>query len=138
MVETLNAILTGDQGAELSQQQQQLLSRNVASLSGPFAAERMVDVLIAAGYDKQQPPAVSLSSYLHGWLQTRIRTVVKRINMRRPGHRNNIRYHDHRFPPISVSELQQRIDRLGVLTGRFRDIRIRQTSRHIYRIDPAV
>ena len=137
VVATLSAILTGDLGAEQSQQQQQLLAHNIAALSGRFAAERMVDVLVAAGYDQQQPPAVSLSSYLHGWLQTKIRTGVKRINMHRPGHRNNVRYHDHRFPPISTNELQQRIDRLGVLTGRFRDVRIRQTSRHMYRIDPA-
>ena len=137
VVETLSAILKGELSAEQSEQQQQLLAHNIAALSGPFAAERMVDVLVAAGYDQQRPPAVPLSSYLQGWLQTKIRTGVKRINMHRPGHRNNIRYHDHRFPPISVNELQRRIDRLGILTGRFGDIRIQQTSRHMYRIDPA-
>ena len=136
VIATLKAILTGDLSAGQSLQQQQLLAHNIASLNGPFAAERMVEVLVAAGYDQQQPPPVPLSSYLQGWLHTRIRTAKKRINMHRPGHRNNVRYHYHRFPPVSVMELQQRIDRLGALTGRFRGIRIRQTSRHMYRIDP--
>jgi surface carbohydrate biosynthesis protein len=137
VISTLNALLTGDDpGAGQPEQQQQLLARNIAALSGPFAAERMVGVLVAAGYDQRQPPPVPLSGYLQGWLHTRIRTVKKRINMHRPGHRNNVRYHDHRFPPISIMELQRRIDRLGALTGRFSGIRIRQTSRHVYRIDP--
>ena len=136
VIATLNAILTGALDAGQSLEQQQLLAHNIAALSGPFAAERMVEVLVAAGYDQQQPPPVPLSSYLQGWLHTRIRTGKKRINMHRPGHRNNARYHDHRFPPVSVMELQRRIDRLGALTGRFSDIRIQQTSRHMYRIDP--
>ena len=137
VVATLNTYLTGgDPGAGQSKEQQQLLAHNVAALSGPFAAERMVGVLVAAGYDQRQPAPVPLSGYLQGWLHTNIRTVKKRINMHRPGHRNNVRYHDHRFPPISVIELQRRIDRLGALTGRFSGIRIRQTSRHMYCIDP--
>jgi len=93
-------------------------------------------VLVAAGYDRQQPPPVPLPAYLRGWLETQRRTLVKRINRYRPGHRNNRRYHDHRFPPVSAAELQRRIDRLGALTGRFSEVRIRQTSRHMYRIDP--
>jgi surface carbohydrate biosynthesis protein len=136
VIAILNAVLAGDQDAGPSQQQQQLLAHNIAALSGPFAAERMVGVLVAAGYDQQQPAPVPLSRYLQGWLHTRSRTVKKRINMHRPGHRNNVRYHDHRFPAISVIELQRRIDRLGTLTGRFSGIRIQQTSRHVYRIDP--
>jgi len=136
VVAALNAILTGDLGSGQSQEQQQLLAKNIAALEGPFAAERMVGVLVAAGYDQHPPAPVPLSRLLRGWLHTRIRTVKKRINMHRPGHRNNVRYHDHRFPAISVRELQRRIDRLGALTGRFSGIRIRQTSRHMYRIDP--
>ncbi len=136
VVETLSNILSGDLGAEQSEDQQRLLAHNIAALSGPFAAERMVDVLIAAGYDQRQPAPVPIPDYLKGWLQTKIRTGKKRINMHRQGHRNNLRYHDHRFPPISINELQRRIDRLGELTGRFSDIHIQQTSRHMYRLDP--
>ena len=137
VITVLNSILRGDFNAGQQEEQQQLLAHNIEALSGPFAAERMMDVLVAAGYDQQLPPSVPLSSYLQGWLHTKMRTGMKRINMHRPGHRNNMRYHDHRFPPISVNELQRRIDRLGELTGRFREVRIRQTSRHMYRIDPA-
>ena len=138
VVTTLSAILTNELNSGESEQQQQLLAHNIAALSGPFAAERMVDVLIAAGYNQRQPAPAPLPDYLQGWLQTKIRTGKKRINMHRPGHRNNARYHDHRFPPISVNELQRRIDRLGELTGRFNGIRIQQTSRYMYRVDPPV
>jgi len=134
VVETLQGILSGHQDAVQTSDQQQVLEHNIAALTGPFAADRMVDVLREAGYGDRQPAPTPLPEYLAGRLHTGIRTSVKQINMRRPGHRNNIRYHDHRFPPIAVEELQRRIDRLGELTGRFGSVRVNQTSRHIYRI----
>ena len=134
MVDTLRAILSGRQDAVQTSDQQQVLEHNIAALEGPFAADRMVDVLWNAGYGDRQPPATPFPEYLSGRLHTAVRTGVKRINMHRPGHRNNIRYHDHRFPPITVEELQRRIDRLGDLTGRFGNVRVKETSRHMYRI----
>jgi len=137
VVETLRGMLSGHRDAVQTSDQQQVLEHNIASLTGPFAADRMVDVLWNAGYGDRQPPATPFQEYLSGRLHTAVRTGVKRINMRRPGHRNNIRYHDHRFPPITVEELQRRIDHMGELTGRFGKVHIRQTSRHMYRIDTA-
>jgi len=134
VVETLQGILSGRQDAVQTPDQQQVLEHNIAALEGPFAADRMVDVLWNAGYGDRQPPATPFPEYLSGRLHTAVRTGVKRINMHRPGHRNNIRYHDHRFPPITVEELQRRIDRLGDLTGRFGNVRVKETSRHMYRI----
>lgn len=50
-----------------------------------------------------------------------------------------MRLHDHRFPPVTATELQQRIERLGALTGRFSRVRVEQTSQHMFRIsDPSV
>ena len=136
LVETLRAILSGpgQQGEVNTSDQQKVLQHNIAALEGPFAADRMVDVLRNAGYRDRQPAATPLPEYLSGRLHTGLRTAVKQVNMRRPGHRNNIRYHDHRFPPIRVEELQRRINRMGELTGRFDKVRISQTSRHMYRI----
>ena len=72
-------------------------------------------------------------------LQTHTRNVIKKINMWRPGHRNNMRLHDHRFPPVTATELQQRIECLGALTGMFSRVRVEQTPQHMFRIsDPSV
>ncbi len=134
VVNILRGILEEGEGAGLTAGQQHLLEHNIAALDGAFAADRMVDVLADAGYAQGQPAATPLPTYLSGRVHAGMRTLVKQINMRRPGHRNNIRYHDHRFPPVDVAELQRRIDRLGSLAGRFGSVRVVQTSRHVFRI----
>ena len=134
VIDLLGQILAGKLDGAQTPEQQALLARNIASLSGPLAAERMVQVLVDANYDRIQPLAPPIGGWISGWLRNQVRTAKKRINMRRPGHRNDIRYHDHRFPPVTAAELQQRIDRLGALMGRFPDVRVEQTSRHMFRI----
>jgi hypothetical protein len=60
--------------------------------------------------------------------------MVKRINMRRTGHRNNLAYHAHRFPDISVAEIMTRVKRMRKLLNRFETIKVIQMSKHIFRI----
>jgi hypothetical protein len=54
--------------------------------------------------------------------------------MRRPGHRNNLTLHAHRFPDISTNEIVERIARMGALLKRFETIKVTQISKHIFRI----
>jgi hypothetical protein len=131
---TIRAMVAGEVGALEYSVRRKILDQYIAALDGPLAADRMVAVLEAAGYNKKQPPVVSSSDYIRGWLNTKVRTLSKRINMRRPGHRNNIAFHDHRFPAISVEEMSERIGRLGRLLNRFESIRVEQHSRHIFTI----
>jgi surface carbohydrate biosynthesis protein len=139
VIELLRQILSDELEATQTPAQQALLDKNIASLRGPLAAERIIQVLVDAAYDRQQPCAPPLGDRVSGWLQTHTRTVIKKINMRRPGHRNNMRLHDHRFPPVTATELQQRIERLGALIGRFSRVRVEQTSQHMFCIsDPSV
>ena len=130
----IRAMVGGELGALDSSVRRKILDRYIAALDGPLAADRMVAVLEAAGYNKKQPPAVSGSDYIQGWLNNKVRTLSKRINMRRPGHRNNIAFHDHRFPAISVEEIMERVGRLGRLLNRFESIRVEQYSKHIFTI----
>ena len=131
---TIRAMVAGEVGALEYSVRRKILDQYIAALDGPLAADRMVAVLEAAGYNKKQPPVVSSSDYIRGWLNTKVRTLSKRINMRRPGHRNNIAFHDHRFPAISVEEMSERIGRLGRLLNRFESIRVEEHSRHIFTI----
>ena len=94
----------------------------------------MVDALEQGGYRHSSPPASPIGKYAHGWIHNRLRTVVKHINMRRPGHRNNLAYHAHRFPDITVDEIMERIERMGTLLKRFGSIRVEPYSKHIFSI----
>jgi hypothetical protein len=112
-----------------------ILERHIAALDGPLAADRIVNVLEAEKYNQKQPPAAKISDHVKGWLHTKVRTAVKYINMQRPGHRNSIAYHTHRFPDISVAEIEERIACLGKLLNRFETIRVEQHSKHIFKIN---
>ena len=110
-----------------------ILDRHLAALDGPLAADRMVDVLLDSGYLARRPPRPALATYARGWLRNRLRTARKRANMRKPGHRNNIVYHAHRFPDISAAEVQARVDRFGRLLGRFARVRVEPYGDYTFR-----
>jgi len=134
---TIRSILAGRPPVADQAERRQRIERHIAALDGPLAAERMVEVLVQAGYARRKPRRTSPHLQLAGWAHARGRNVVKAVNMRRSGHRNSIEYHDHRFPAVSARELQARIDRLGRQLGRFRGVRVQDHSRHVFTIDAA-
>ncbi|MEA3547757.1 MAG: surface carbohydrate biosynthesis protein [Thermodesulfobacteriota bacterium] len=128
------AIVRGDLGPLDYNERRARLDQHIAALDGRLAADRIVDVLESAAYQERQPPTSSLPNYLSGWIRNRMRTAKKHVNMRRPSHRNNLAYHAHRWPDISVDEVERRIARLGNMLGRFKNIRVTRHSKHIFRI----
>jgi surface carbohydrate biosynthesis protein len=131
---TVRDMVKGKLGPLDYAERRKILDRHIAGLDGPLAAERIIQVLEAGGYNKRQPPATSLNVYAHGWVRNHLRTMAKRINMHRPGHRNNLTYHAHRFPDISVPEIMKKIACMGRQLNRFESIKVTQISKHIFRI----
>ncbi len=127
-------IVQGEKGPLAESERRRILAPHITALNGKLSCDRMVDVLVEAGYLQKSPPAASIGSYLRGKLHNRVRTVSKKINMRRPGHRNNFAYHQHRFPGVTAAEIETRIKRLGALLGRFDKLRVEQLSEYIFRI----
>jgi len=128
-------IVNGEKGPMDELERSRILEPHIAALDGRLSCDRMVDVLAEAGYLQDPPPAVPMGKYLRGWLHNRVRTVSKKINMRRAGHRNNFAYHQHRFPGVTVAEIQDRIKRLGDILGRFQDVQVERRSKYIFRIN---
>jgi hypothetical protein len=135
LVSALRAILAGKASVQDLSRKKQRLENHITALDGPLASERIVDVLEKLGYAERQPQRPGVGPYLIGSAHTKLRATVKRINMRRPGHRNSIEYHDHRFPEITVSKLREKVSRLGQQLGRFERIQIRKRSDHLFEID---
>ena len=134
LCDTVRAVVDGKLGPLDSERSREVLERHIAALEGPLAAERMVRVLEEGGYRTGRPPAAPAGDFVRAWLHNHLRTAVKHVNMRRPGHRNNLAYHAHRFPDISVSEIQGKIARMGRLLNRFDGIRVTRMSRYLFRI----
>ena len=129
----LGRILAGELGAADSEERKRLIDYYLSARHGRLACERIVDVLVASGYDKKQPPAQPVGRYVWGWARTKLKALATKLYMRRPGP-NRLAYHDHRYPPISVAEIEQKIARFGKLLDRFDNIHVEQYSEHLFRI----
>jgi surface carbohydrate biosynthesis protein len=132
--DTLTRILAGELGAAGGEERKTLINYYLASQDGPLACERIVDVLEAGGYVRTRPVAKPMGTYIQGWALTKLKAAVTNLNMRRPGP-NRIAYHDHRFPEVSVAEIEHKIARFGRLLNRFDDIQVKQHSKHLFRIN---
>ena len=128
-------ILDGKVGPLADEIRRPILLRHLGALEGPLAADRIVDVLEEAGYGSRCPPRPRLDRRIRGRAHLSARRAVKILNRRRHGHKNASAYHEHRFPPISVSELQERIERLGQQLGRFKKLRVERRGEWIFSIE---
>jgi hypothetical protein len=108
--------------------------QHLASLEGPLASDRIVDVL--AGL---YPPGVAVARpqslrYAAAWLHSEGRALVKRTRAKIPGNRNSADYQRHRFPGVTLEGLRERADRLAKLLDRFAEVRIQQRTEDIFEI----
>jgi surface carbohydrate biosynthesis protein len=112
-----------------------VLERHVSALEGPLAADRIVDVLLKAGYADRRPPASNPVRFACGWAINWARTANKLRYVRKTEHRNSEAFHAHRFPGVTPDELLQGMHYFGRQLGRFHDLRVWQISDHIFRIE---
>ena len=90
----------------------------------------------AATASARQPRPAALT-WLKAWVAGYYRTFGKRINGCCPNHRNGAAYHAHRFPGVTVSELNDRIARFGAQLRRFGGVRAEARSPYVFAIhDP--
>jgi len=132
---TVRSIVAGEIGPRDDPEARQILAHHVGALEGPLASDRMIDVLEAAGYRSRLPEAPPWSRRAGARTHLALRTVVKTINRYRPGHRNNLAFHRHRFPGVSTAELQAKIEALEAQLGRFAGLRARPIARHLFTIE---
>jgi surface carbohydrate biosynthesis protein len=130
---TLACILTGELGFADSEERKSLVDYYLSARHGRLACERIVDVLIASGYGKKRPPAQPMGTYIQGWMHAKLKATATKLYMHRPGP-NRQSYHDHRYPPVSVAEIEQKITRFGKLLNRFGHIEVKEYSRHLFQI----
>ncbi len=136
LVKTLGHIVSGELAAAEGEQRKALMDYYVAAREGPLACERIVDILEQSGYLKEKPPARPIITFIQAWLYTSVKAMLTKLYMHRPGP-NRKAYHDHRFPELSIAELERRITRFGRLLNRFDNIRVRQHSKHLFQIENA-
>jgi hypothetical protein len=127
-------VLNGATGVLDESIRERIFAQHLAGTSGRLSVDRCVDVLEEAGYGRDSLPRPPRVRHAAAWVGANMRTLVKRANALRPGHRNSTAYHDHRFPRISAAQINERIGRFSRLLGRFAQVSAEPLSPHIFRI----
>jgi surface carbohydrate biosynthesis protein len=113
------------------------ITHHVTALDGDLASDRIVGALIDAGYAREMPPQPGkISRSLATW-RNRTRAGEKAKGAARQDSVHDPRYHAHRFPELSVADVEARVKRFSLLTGRFGEVRVRSIARHLFAIDRA-
>ena len=110
-----------------------LIDNYLAARTGQFASERILDILDQQYHHPGSLPTPSPGGRLQAKFLTRLKAIITRLNMQRPGP-NRQAYHDHRFPPITVTQLEEKIQRFGKALQRFDKVRVHQYSEHVFHI----
>ena len=132
--QVLSKVLAGEIGAAGGRERKELIDYYLTAQDGALACDRLVDVLTECGYDRRPPSPPTRVARATGWLKCNLRTVEKFLNTNRPGATRRA-YHDHRFPELSVADIERRIDRFRQQLHRFDSIRVSAHSRHIFTVD---
>lgn len=131
LIATLNRITAGNSPCDDTRRR--MADRFIVSMDGPLASERILDAvknLLVQGdlFEKRD-----LIDWSKGQIASRRRRLKKMIRAWRTGDPRSD-YVRHRFPDIEVADIERRIARLRMVTGRFDDLRIRQRMRNLFEI----
>jgi hypothetical protein len=103
----------------------------VASCTGRLACERIVDVLETMPSDSARTSAYER---LQGRAWAVGRRLVKRAKERLPGSHNKPEFQRHRYPAISLADVQDRTLRFQRVLGRSREVNVRQVLGQFFEI----
>lgn len=126
-----------DTGAPLPQSTDQwaLVETILAATSGPLASERIADHLCDLHQRCANDPMPAPATVLSGAMRARWRMVQKRVSGFIPDHKAGKAHNLHRFPGVSVAEVNAGIASFAKALGRFDGVRAREVRNQIFAIE---
>jgi surface carbohydrate biosynthesis protein len=131
---TLGKILAGELGAADGAEREALLSLHMTAQDGRLACERIIDVLQEIMENRPEIPKPALADRFGGWCMANGRRLMKRLKAYLPGSHAPPEFHRHRYPGISVEELQKRLKKIQQILGGDEDLKVQQLYSHIFLI----
>jgi surface carbohydrate biosynthesis protein len=131
---TLGKILAGELGAAGGEEREILVRQHLAALDGPLACERIVDVcekIIDGQLERSKP---GLLDRLTGYCMANMRTLKRKIKAHLPRAQNKPEFHRHRYPEVSLEEIQRRMLRFQQVLVDSRQPQVEQISYQFFRI----
>jgi hypothetical protein len=105
---------------------------HIASLEGPFAAERIVEALHEIEMGRKSLPLQRMKR-----LQARSYAlyVVVRDNVQKYLKKRESSYSVQKFPPTSLADIRARADKFSEILGRFKSIRISEAGANCFEVE---
>jgi len=131
---TLKDILAGRLGPADGAEREKLVKHHMVALDGPFACERIIDTcekIVNGGAELRKP---TLHHRLNRWYLAKGLGLVNRYKSHLPGEFNKPAFQRHRYPGISVEELEARLSRFQHILGYAEKLKVDKISEHIFRI----
>jgi surface carbohydrate biosynthesis protein len=134
--ETLVNILKGELGAADGDERRALVKDYLTAHDGPLACERIVDVLDNMLQTKPGLAKPALNRRVRGWTLANWRRFNRYIRKYLPGKHAPEEFHRHRYPGVTLQELNMRISRLQQVIGDPSQLKTDQISNQIFVIEP--
>jgi hypothetical protein len=135
LLEMVKGLMERPDHAGPTREQDEIAAHYFAALDGPLAADRTADELIRLREESAGRTKPALPVRLAAKASATVREVEKRINERRPNHKNSRAYTRHRFPGIDAGAVNDQIADYGRLLGRFQTLRARAVGTNLFSIE---
>ena len=114
---TLSKIFAGEFVQKDNDDRESFVGQYLAAQKGPLACERIVDVLEKTVKDRRESPEPGIGARIYGRSLYAVRTMVKRYKDSRPGSHNKPEFQRHRYPKVSLNDMNERVSRFQQLLG---------------------
>jgi len=135
LLEMVKGLMERPDHAGPTREQNEIAAHYFAALDGPLAADRTADELIRLREESAGRTKPALPVRLAAKASATVREVEKRINERRPNHKNSRAYTRHRFPGIDAAAVNDQIADYSRLLGRFQTLRARAVGTNLFSIE---
>lgn len=132
----LQKILSGHIGAADGDERQALINQYMAGQEGPFACERMLNVLDTISQNFSPNPKDTIIHKMERWLLTGGLHLAKKVKSSLPGSHNRPEFQRHRYPGISKEALHTKLRQFQKLLGYNRELKIKQISNVMFQVKP--
>ena len=133
---TLVEILKGDLGAADGEEHRSLVPKYLAARNGPLACDRIVDAIEGIVKARPELPKPELSQRALGSALANWRRFNRYARKYLPGKHAPEEFHRHRYPGISLQELNDRISKLQRVIGDSTELKTDQISDQIFLMGP--
>ena len=134
LIVTLKMILSGKLGPADGDEREQLIEQYLTAHNGPLACERIVNVLEDIVDGRKELPKPDVSGRFFGLSLWAVRTLVKRYKDSRPGSHNRPEFQRHRYPEVSLENMQKRVNRFKKVLNIEDDIKVKPSFGKFFRI----